>query len=88
MAPARLDDAPNLTLALPKTSAVVVSPPSSPKSSPTLHWENWRGRESSQSGQRSLKLTRFWRVPKRGSLSHRGDGKRMLLRFAFTEDTK
>ena len=33
-----------------------------------------------------MKLTRFWRVPKRGSLSHGGDGKRKNVRFSFTED--
>jgi hypothetical protein len=33
-----------------------------------------------------LKLTRFWRVPKCGSLSHEGDRKRKNVRFFFTED--
>ena len=34
----------------------------------------------------NVKLTRFWRVLKRGSLSHGGDEKRKNVRFPFTED--
>ncbi len=35
--------------------------------------------------ERIVKLTRFWRVTKRESLSHGGEGKRKNVRFFFTE---
>ncbi len=36
--------------------------------------------------EEGMKLTRFWRVPKRGGLSHEGERKRKNVRFFFTGD--